>query len=61
MVMQLLFVEMVGRITHVGLQRREPGVEFGDAVAEAVAFGDREEGGSVVLLSALVEAGGGVN
>jgi hypothetical protein len=26
-----------------------------------VAFGDREESGAVVLLSALVEAGGGVN
>ena len=59
--MQLLFVEMVWRITHVRLQRGEPGVEFGDAVAEAVAFRDREESGAVVLLSALVEAGGGVN
>ena len=56
-VVQLLFVEMERRITQVGLQRGEPRVEFGNAVAEAVALGNREEGGAVVLLGAFGVAG----
>ena len=61
MFVQLFLVEMERCILQVGLQGGEPRVEFGDAVAEAMAFGDGEESGSVVLLGALLITGAGVD